>query len=230
MTQLQLPTVPAPAPRQRGGRRPGAGRKKTGKKVGGAHHTRDALVGAMHPVHVTLRTRRNVPRLRQRKVYEALRVVLVRYLGRKTFRVVHISIQTNHLHLIVEASNKDALTRGMQSFAINAARAINRVCDRTGKVFEYRYHSRQITTERYAWNAIAYVLNNWRRHTKVAPSQRGPLDPYSSALSFAGWTVEFQVPADYKPLPVSPPRTGLLRSGWTMHGMIPPTHCPGPMN
>ena len=62
------------------------------------------------------------------------------------FRIVHISIQKNHIHLVVEAANKDALRRGMQRFAIRAARAINAAFNREGKVFAFRYTAKQIKT------------------------------------------------------------------------------------
>lgn len=44
---------------------------------------------------------------------------------RGAFRIIHISIQRTHVHLIVEADNKLALTRGMQSFLASAAKQIN---------------------------------------------------------------------------------------------------------
>ena len=54
---------------KRGGKRPGAGRKKTGRKLGSPHRARPALL-AMHPAHVVLRTTRELQRnagtLRQR--------------------------------------------------------------------------------------------------------------------------------------------------------------------
>jgi REP element-mobilizing transposase RayT len=212
-----------------GGKRPGAGRKKSGKKVGGPHRTRPAL-SKIHPLHVTLRVLPIVPRLRQRRYYEAVRRVLVRYLERSDFRVTHISIQNTHLHLLVEAAHAAALRRGMQSFAINAARAINEAAERKGKVFAYRYHASQIRTPEYAWHAVAYVLNNWRRHRVDARTLRvGPttVDAYSSAVSFSGWSTRVSRTIDYEPLPVSPPRTGLLINGWEWLGRIPPDYVPG---
>jgi len=217
--------------RKHGGRRAGAGRKKTGVKRGGPHRARPPL-SRQHPVHVTLRTVFGVPRLRQRSMYHAIRRVLVRYLGRDAFRVVHISIQHNHLHLLVEAADAHSLTRGMQSFAINTARAINGACGRFGKVFGFRYHAAQIKTARYARNALAYVMNNWRRHREDlehAASRRALLDPYSSGISFEGWTQRFVTPTTYAPLPVSPPATQLLRSDWRRFGRIDPGEMPGPL-
>ena len=211
-----------------GGARPGAGRPKSGKKVGSPHRTRPGLF-FKHPVHVSLRTLQSVPRLRQRRVYDAVRRTLIRYVEAAGFRVVHLSIQHNHLHFLCEAANSRALSTGMQSLAINLARGINAACRRTGKVFAFRYHSTQIKTDRYARNVIAYVLNNWRRHREDKRTTNAALDPYSSALSFAGWTRAFAKPKAYDPLPVSAPRTGLLRDGWTVYGKLVPTECPGPI-
>ena len=212
-----------------GGKRPGAGRKKSGKKVGAPHRTRPSL-SIKHPVHISLRTKANVPRLRQRRFYDAIRRVLLRYLGDLGFRIVHLSIQHNHLHFLIEATNSRILSLRIQSLAINLARAINAACRRTGKVFAYRYHSTQIKTDRYARNVLAYILNNWRRHREdVRARSTAALDPYSSALSFDGWTCTFTKPKNYAPLPVVPPRTVLLRHGWKWFGLLVPTERPGPM-
>jgi REP element-mobilizing transposase RayT len=173
-----------------------------------------------------------VRRLRHGVIYRALRRVLHRYLGNPDFRVVHISIQHNHLHLLVEAADREVLTRRMQSFAINAARAINGTDGRSGKVFAYRYHATQIRTPRQARSALAYVLNNWRHHREdraLGRAFEARVDPYSSGLSFTGWKGRrFLVPENYSPLPVTPPATALLGSQWTRFGRIGAFECPGP--
>jgi putative transposase len=173
--------------------------------------------------------------LRRHHIYTALRRVLQRYFGNPAFRVVHLSIQQTHLHLLVEAADRRALTRGMQSFTINAARAINAVDSSHGKVFAFRYHATQIKTARYARHALAYVLNNWRRHREDQAGLRPLLarvDPYASALTFRGWrgAPRFAIPARYTPLPVSPPQTSLLRSDWRAYGLIDPLEVPGPLS
>jgi REP element-mobilizing transposase RayT len=218
--------------KKRGGRRVGAGRKKLDPKA--PSHARRAELSPKDGVHVTLRCLRGIPRLRQDCMYRAIRRVLLRYLGNDLFRIVHISIQKNHLHFIIEAANKDALSRGMQSLAINLARAINRAWGRGGgKVFAYRYGAKQIKTRSYARNALSYVLNNWRRHREDffdGAARKALLDEYSSAVSFTGWTIRFGAPPpDYEPLPVSSPRTRLLAFDWTELGLIDPTERPGPL-
>jgi REP element-mobilizing transposase RayT len=218
--------------RTHGGKREGAGRKPSPLRRHDPPHRARPELSHRHPVHVVLRTAEGVRRLRQGVMYRALRGVLHRYLGHQDFRVVHISIQHNHLHLLVEAADRRALTRRMQSFAINAARAINGTDGRHGKVFAYRYHATQIRTPRQARCALAYVLNNWRHHREdrvMGRAFEAALDPYSSGLSFTGWRGRrFRVPEGYTPLPVSPPATSLLQSRWTSFGRIDAFECPGP--
>ncbi|MBL0219238.1 MAG: transposase [Myxococcales bacterium] len=208
-----------------GGRRPGAGRKRTNRRRGGPHRTRPPL-SSRHPVHVTLRARHLFPELRRRDYYAIIRAVLAHYLGREDFRVIHGSIQNSHFHFLVEAQDKRALSRGMQSLVIRLSLALT---GGRGKVFEQRYHAVQIRTARQARNTLAYVLNNWRRH-RVAVGA-APVDPYSSGVTFGGWSERprFTIPAGYLPLPMSPPRTALLQSEWKQFGLIDPFERPGPL-
>src|SRR5262249_59217203 len=97
-----------------GGARPGAGRPKSRFAKDAPHRARPEL-SSKNPVHVVLRTMLYVPRLRQAHGYRAIRTVLLHYLDDPDFRIVHLSIQGNHLHFLVEAANKRALSRGMQS-------------------------------------------------------------------------------------------------------------------
>ena len=103
-------------------------------------------------------------------MYKAVRKALVTSFTRSNFRIVHLSIQGTHIHLLIEADDKTALSRGMQAFQISAAKHLNAaMAVRTGKarrgnVFVDRYHARIIRTPKQARNALAYVLNNWRKH------------------------------------------------------------------
>jgi hypothetical protein len=160
--------------------------------------------------------------MRRRAGYEAVRSAL-RAMGRhgETFRVVQISIQRDHLHLIVEASDAGALSRGMVGFATSCARQVNRRLGRRGAVFADRYHAGQLATPRQVRNALAYVLNNWRKHRAA---EGGVFDPCSSARAFDGWTIRTIGTSD---LPVASPRSWLLTTGWRRHRPIDPLAVPG---
>jgi REP element-mobilizing transposase RayT len=222
----------------RGGARVGAGRKKSSARTHAPPHRVRSELSAKHPVHVVLRTAQHVSGLRQPRAYQATCRVLVRYVGRDDFRIVHVSIQENHFHLLMEAADREALSNGMRSLAINLARGINRALGSSGKVFAHRYHVTQITTARQARNSLVYVLNNWRKHRQDFANGRmltAKLDPYASGLAFDGWcqdgigAIRFSIPEGYEPLPVSAPRTGLLRSEWKRFGRIDVFECPGPI-
>ena len=202
------------------------GRKPTGRRVDPRHRPRKA-VSPRHPQHVVLRTSPAVGYLRKRRIYHAVRGALARQLARGDFRVVHISIQSNHLHLLVEADDKLALTRGMQGLAISAARRINRALERArGEVFPYRYHATEITNPAQARNALAYILNNWRRHRADGGPWR--LDPFSSAAAFDGWSRPHHQSPPREPLPTARATTWLLTDGYQRAGPIAWTERPGP--
>jgi putative transposase len=219
--------------RTHGGAREGAGRKKKQGQHDSPHRPRPEL-RAYHPNHVVMRVVKGVPKLRQGRAYRAVRRVLVKCLGSESFRVCHLSIQANHLHFIIEATDRDALSAGMRRLNILVARALNRELGRRGKLFEFRYHATQIKSPRQSRHALAYVLNNWRRHREDEGCERAKyarLDPYSSALSFDGWArATYKVPDDHAPLPVAAPETWLLRVGWKKYGVIDEHEVPGPLH
>ena len=222
----------------RGGWRPGAGRKPTGKRVGPAHRQRVEL-DPRHPLHVTLRATAAVGRLRKRHAYQAARAALTKQLERDDFRVVHVSIQHNHVHLIVEAADRHALARGVQRLCISMSRRLNRRLGRTGAVFAHRYDARAITSPRQARHCLSYVMNNWRRHRedwRTPETRRAVVDPYSSAPQFDGWCelspdeARASLPPAYEPLPTARATTWLLTTGWRRHGAIDTHERPGPLD
>jgi REP element-mobilizing transposase RayT len=222
-----------------GGKREGAGRPARGPRPS-QPHTRRPEHQAAHPVHCTLRLEPDIGTLRTPGIYDACRRALASVLRRADYRVVDISLQHGHLHMIVEADDRMALSRGMQAFQIVAARFINRVVSeergvkRRGRVFVDRFHAHVLRTPREVRHARAYVMNNWRRHGE---DRRAPrhwvLDPFSSAVAFAGWKEtggnSFVAPADYRPLGVARPQTWLMNVGWQKHGLISTHERPGPL-
>ncbi len=218
----------------RGGKRRHAGRKPKGPRAGSPHKTRPELV-ARHPVHIVLRVISAVGNLRRRLTYQAIREATLTTARREDFRIVQLSIQRTHLHLLVEADNKDALASGMQGFQISAAKHLNAAISRgkpgprrRGSVFPDRYHAEIITSPRQARHALNYVLNNWRKHheDRAEPMRTWTIDWFSSAAQFPGWAEYgdepclWRGPATYDPLVVYQPRTWLLREGWKKYGAI----------
>src|SRR5262249_42866522 len=146
---------------RRGGWRARAGRKRKAPEDRKGHGPRPELASRF-PVHVTLSVREGLPSLRE--CFRVVRGVLGRSKERLGFRMVQFSVQGNHVHLLCEAKDKQALTGGMQSLVIRLALALNRELGRRGKVFAERYHSRILRSPTEVRHVLAYVLNNWHHH------------------------------------------------------------------
>lgn len=215
----------------RGGRRPGAGRKRAfGKRESVPHGPRDRHVGR-HPVHVTLRLRSGLPSLRNQLVSDMFRTVLHRQRARRyahTFQVVEFSIQDNHLHLIVEATGgegaHDALRAGVSGLVISFAKRLNRILRRKGKVWGDRWHGQELRSPSEVRSRLVYVFRQLARHgTRMIGD--GLVDPLSSASRFKGWSSPVRPIIEPDSWPEARPRTWLLGVGWrtrTRGGLLDP--------
>jgi REP element-mobilizing transposase RayT len=225
---------------RRGGKRKGAGRKPKGKRAGSPHAARPEIKPSQ-ALHIVLRVAPAVGNLRRRKTYQALREATIVAAVREWIRIVHISLQRTHVHLLVEAENKEALARGMQNFQISAARNINTLLGngcrrRRGRVFVDRYHLEVITSPRRARHALSYVLNNFRKHgeDREALASTWLVDAFSSGISFPDWKeledkgVMWPMRSTYDPLIVRRPASWILSEGWKKCGSISVHDVPGP--
>ena len=149
-----------------GGRRKGAGRPRKDGRVGkaGVPPLPRGVLAKRFPVHVTWRMQREVWNLRTRRCFTVLRTAMYDGAARFGFRLVHYAVMGNHVHLIVEAQDRRALSRGMQGLGVRMARALNRVMGRTGRVVSDRYHAHILETPSEVRRARHYLLTNARHH------------------------------------------------------------------
>jgi len=68
--------------------------------------------------------------------------------------VLQFSVQRDHIHLLVEAPDGRALSRGLQGLAIRIAKGVNRILGRRGRVWADRFHARALRTPREVRNAL----------------------------------------------------------------------------
>ena len=202
-----------PEPKRRGGARRGAGRKPRPAYLRQTPHRTRAVHRKAHPVHVTLRA--GVRLLRSQQVARTL-LGGVRDSNRDWFRVVHYSVQDNHVHLIVEAEDTTSLSSGVRGLMVRIARRVNGLLRRRGRFWADRWHGRDLEGPRQVRNALVYVLQNHKKHAGSTA-----LDPLSSAGSFDGFASA--LPASFRsigPPCVSKATTWLLKSGWQRRGLI----------
>jgi REP element-mobilizing transposase RayT len=64
-------------------------------------------------------------------------------------KVLHFSLQSNHLHLLVEAPNNEILTRAMRSLSVTFSKGIGK-----GRVQLERYHLHVLRSLKETRNAV----------------------------------------------------------------------------
>ena len=136
-----------------------------------------------------------MPNLRSRKRYAAVRNAFVKCCEQKTigFRLVHFAVLSNHLHFVVEADSKRALSMGMQKVLHSISRRLNALSVREqggrqiaprvasseassgeggyralvgwiGRVFSDRYFAHHLKTPTEMEHAVRYVRDNAKKH------------------------------------------------------------------
>jgi putative transposase len=177
------------------------------------------------------------PNMRAQLVFRKVRASIAR-VHRGGLRVLHFSVQRDHVHLVVEAPDKRGLARGLQGIASGVARAVNHLVHRRGTFWRGRYHRRDLATPRAVRNAIVYVTMNFRKHEAHDETAFTVLDTRSSAAWLVGWEPragpwlealrETEIVRELAPdpAPVAPSSTWLGKTGWKRRGLIAPSEVP----
>jgi REP element-mobilizing transposase RayT len=152
----------------RGGRRPGSGRKRIHSK--GVSHLKRETVTKRTPQHINFKFKCSI---RNKDCLKLLKQS-IQNAQKQGLKIIHFSLQSNHVHLITETENNEVLTKGMRSLTITFSKGLKR-----GRVQLERYHLHVQKTLREAKHAIAYVLFNEQKHTKKKASK---IDGYPSVL------------------------------------------------
>lgn len=108
--------------------------------------------------------------------HDADRHVFLKYL-REAASADHCDVHafvlmSNHVHLLVTGREAGAISRMMQAVGRRYARYVNRAYARTGTLFEGRFRSSLVQTERYFLACMRYIeLNPVRGGMVVHPSE-----------------------------------------------------------
>jgi len=135
-------------------------------------------VAAGFPHHVIQRgnNRENVFfNAKDRKQYLSL---LKKYSAKWEAPIMAYCLMSNHIHLLTKPNSDESLYKMMQGLTLCYTQYINRTYQRTGRLWESRYHSCIVDQEKYLWAVARYVEQNPVRAGMVGK----PEDyPYSSA-------------------------------------------------
>lgn len=205
-----------------GGWRPNAGRKR---KSGAISHSTRPQFPARFPQHVTLRIVDGAESIAREFLMKTVRRC-IRAAHKSAFRVIEFNVLNNHLHLITEATGKDALATGVQGLEVRLARNLNSAMKRRGKLFAHRYHATYLQNPTQTRHALRYVLLNRKHHDAEKRFSKYWIDPYSSAAWFDGWASAIRVDTGWKQAlveteaPTTKATTWLLTTGWKRLGLL----------
>lgn len=141
----------------------------------GIRHIKRERINKPTSMHITIKVRENKADIKSKRILKALHRVIFRA-RLKGIKIIHYTLEYNHVHLLVEAGDHRIMHQGMQGFGISFAKAINKLKTRKGGVYKHRHHLRKINSARDLKNVLHYIFNN-RKHHKRALSI---LDPYNS--------------------------------------------------
>ena len=95
---------------------------------------------------------------------------LARYAKQFGCQIHAYVLMTNHLHLLLTPQQDQGLPKMMQAVGRSYVQIFNKVHGRTGTLWEGRYRSTLIQTERYLLACMAYIdLNPVRAHMVAQP-------------------------------------------------------------
>jgi putative transposase len=208
----------AAKPKKRPGSKPSA--------FANVRHRPRAVHKYWNPLHVTMRGRRGLPSFRAETLYAAFERA-VRRTRREDFRVVEFSVQDDHLHLIVEADDSDALARGMKSFSVRANRIFNAALGRGPRPRLGRPLSPSRSHERAPGSKRDRVLPPKLQEAPARDERDAAHRPVlvGSMVSRMDRAIR-QHDDGERQRPTEEARTVLLRRAWQKHGFIHPGERP----
>ena len=123
-----------------------------------------------YPQHVILRGNNRQDIFRNTADYQRMLDLMEQHSREQGVEIHSYVLMTNHLHLLLTPQKDQALPKMMQAVGRSYVQTFNKVHGRTGTLWEGRYRSTLIQTERYLLACMAYIdLNPVRAHMVIQP-------------------------------------------------------------
>lgn len=141
--------------------RKGAGRPAIQDR-GIRHICRDVIKKTVN-MHITIKLEKKKAGLKNKVTLQLLHKA-IKKARMSGLRILHYTLEFDHIHLMTEADCNASLSKGMQSFGITFSKGINKIKSQNGRVYKHRYHLRLLKSRQEVRNVIAYILGNGARH------------------------------------------------------------------
>ncbi len=136
------------------------------------------VIAEGYPHHVIQRGNNREKVFFDKKDKEKYLFLLKKYSDKWKSSILAYCLMTNHIHLLVRPLEELSLWKMMQGITLCYTQYVNRKYERTGRLWESRYHSCIVENEKYLWAVLRYVEQNPLRAKMVTKAEDFP---YSSA-------------------------------------------------
>lgn len=139
----------------------GAGRPSIHDR--GIRHIARDEIKRLTVLHLTVKIDKTKAGLKNKEALKLLHKSILKA-RKQGLAIIHYTLERDHVHLMVEASNNAILGKGMQAFGITLSKGVNKIKSLKGRVFKTRYHFRKLKTSAEIRNALNYILGNAVKH------------------------------------------------------------------
>jgi hypothetical protein len=142
----------------------------------GIRHTRREEINAPRPLHLTIKLIR--ADVQNKTILKGLRHAIQRA-RMQGLRIVHYSLEHDHVHLYAEASDNNTLGKGMKALGGSLVKKIHRHLGTKGSFYKTRYHLRILRSAMEVKHVLNYILKNGIKHKRT----NSIFDPFNSAAA-----------------------------------------------
>ena len=142
----------------------------------GIRHTKREEILRPSPLHLTIKLKK--ANIQNKVILNGLRHAIMRA-RLQGLKIIHFSLEKNHVHLYVESQNNEILGRAMKAFGVSLVKKINRHFKTNGSCYKTRYHLHILRSATEVKRVIHYILNNGIKHRRTSSL----IDPYNSSLA-----------------------------------------------
>ena len=112
------------------------------------------------PHHVCQRGNNHQPTFQDNADRKKYLELLSHYLSKYHCGLMAYCLMDNHVHLLLNPPSKASMSKTMQCVSLCYTQYYNAKYGRSGRLWECRYHSCVVDTNRYLWNAGCYIEQN----------------------------------------------------------------------
>lgn len=148
----------------------------------GIRHRKRELILRPRPLHLTVKLNR--ADIQNKTILKILRHAIQRARW-KGLRVIHYSLEHDHVHLFAEGENNLILSKAMQGLGVSLSKRINSALKIKGQRYKTRYHLRVLKSATEVKNVINYILKNVIKHKRC----KTIINAFNSALVLHDWRI-----------------------------------------